>query len=202
MEDSGRTQTNVGADGQVRVTPAGETGAGSNTGNNVRAVERVDVSVTNNGQIRLQQQAPRGDEVPTGIMIVEVKQQRGALEVEVADFRRSGSVEYRATLPDGSPLPGWIRVDAGTGKIAADPPANALLIDIRLVAQDPSGSVRTLEIKIDLAAPANRSDAGSPAPQEAQARPSFMRQIDAQNQNWDGYGTQVLSVFSEQPLDL
>ena len=192
----------MGADGQVRVTPAGGTGAGSNTGNNARAVERVDVTVTNNGQIRLQQQAPRGDELPTGIMIVEVKQQRGAIEVEVADFRRSGSVEYRATLPDGSPLPAWIRVDASTGKIAADPPANAPLIDIRLVAQDPSGSVRTLEIKIDLAAPANRSDAGPPAPEGAQARPSFMRQIDAQNQNWDGYGTQVLSVFSEQPLEL
>jgi VCBS repeat-containing protein len=201
QQDGGRTQANVGADGQLQVRTAQASGAQSGDNTATRSVERVDVSVSTNGQVRLQQQAARGDESPTGIMIVEVVQQRGALQVEVADFRKTESVQYRATLPDGSPLPSWIVIDTGSGKITADPPPNAQLIDIRLVAQDPAGGVRTLEIKIDLSTQGPRSEATPTGTPVVDARPSFMRQVDAHHQQWGGYGQQLMSAFNEQPIE-
>lgn len=136
-------------------------------------------------------------------MIVEVVQQRGALEVEVADFRRSESVQYRATLPDGAPLPSWISIDAASGKISANPPPGAQLIDIRLVAQDPAGAVRTLEIKIDLSGPGQpRSSWDRDPVPVAQARPSFMRQVDAQQRQWGGYGEELMAVWSSSGHDV
>ena len=200
-EAGGRAQANVAADGQLRVTSTAPTGPNAEPSAS-RTVERVDVSVSSNGQVRLQQQAPSGGETATGIMIVEVVQQRGAIQVEVADFRRSDAVQYRATLADGSPLPAWIRIDAASGRISADPPPNAQAIDIRLLAQDPSGTARTLEIKIDLSgSAAPRSDALPPGAPVVQARPGFMQQVDWQQHQWGGYGQHLMAAFGETRIE-
>ena len=163
-----------------------------------RAVERVDVTVGANGQIKLQQQAPKENESPTGIMLVEVQQQQGGVQIEVADFRRSQVAQYRATLPDGNPLPAWIKVDPATGKVSAEPGQQTQLIQIRFIAQDADGSSRTLEIKIDLSAPRGQSDPAQPASLAREgARSAFMQQVAVQQQQWDGYGKELLSAFIE-----
>ena len=150
-----------------------------------------------NGQIKLQQQAPKDGETSTGIMLVEVQQQPSRLEIEVADFRRTQVVQYRATLPDGSPLPQWIKVDPSTGRVTAEPGNGVQLIQLKFMAQDADGSIRTLEIKLDLSTTNSPMSPALKAVKAPDARPSFMQQVALQQQKWDGYGEQLLSVFTE-----
>ena len=187
----------MGADGQLQVTTPQAAGDATGTqAASTRAAERVDVSVGANGQISLRQQAAQGDAPPSGIMLVEVAQKDGRLQVEVADFGRSQGVQYRATLPDGSPLPAWIQVDPQTGRISAEPGTNTRLIELTFSAQDANGNIRTLEIKIDLSQPSARDDQAPQAAPVVQGRPAFMVQLAAHQQQWDGYGEQLVSSFT------
>ena len=126
---------------------------------------------------------------------MEVAQKGGQLQVEIADFGRSQGVQYRASLPDGSPLPAWIQVDPQTGRITAEPGSDTRLIQLVFSAQDANGNVRMLEIKIDLSQPVSSTDqpAGTAA---LVGRPAFMSQVAAHQQQWDGYGEQLLSSFT------
>jgi len=146
-----RTEASVGADGQLQLT--NQTDAAPEDGKedaSIRAVERVNVAVNANGQITLRQEVPQVNASPSGIMLVEVSQQQQAIQIEIADFRRSEVAQYRATLLNGDPLPSWIQIDARTGKVTAVPASNTSLIELKFIAEDASGSTRTLEIKIDL----------------------------------------------------
>jgi hypothetical protein len=189
----------VGADGQLQVSnAAGATDAATaNNPNTPRSVERVDVSVNANGQISLRQQGPEGNNSPTGIMLVEVAQQGSGLQIEIADFRRGEVSQYRATSPDGKDLPAWIQVDPSTGKVTVDKSRAGQLIELKFIAQDTNGGLRTLEIKIDLSQPQSQNAPDSTLQPQAQARPAFMNQLAAQSRQWDGYGEQLLSVFTE-----
>ncbi|MEN9886011.1 MAG: hypothetical protein RL758_589, partial [Pseudomonadota bacterium] len=197
-DQGGRTDTRVGADGQLAQTTTSDAASQSNAESTARSLERVNVTVGANGQVKLQQQAPQGNESPTGIMLVEVQQQQGGLQIEMADFRRAQVVQYRATLPDGSPLPAWIKVDASTGKVTAEPGQQAQLIEFRFIAQDANGSVRTLEVKVDLSALRSQAPADPQVPAEpVAARPAFMQQLAAHQQQWHGYGKELLSSLIE-----
>ena len=129
-------------------------------------------------------------------MLVEVQQQASGLQLEIADFRRSQVVEYRATLPDGSALPPWIQVNPTTGRVSAEIGSNAPLIQLNLVARDADGSSRTLEIKVDLRNPASPSSGLTPVLEVGEIRPSFMAQLDTQHRQWDRYGEQLLAAFN------
>lgn len=163
----------------------------------LRAVERVNVAVNSNGQISLRQDIPQANETPTGIMLVEVSQQQSGVQIEIADFRRNQVAQYRATLLNGSPLPDWIKVDAATGKVTAEPGRDVQLIELRFIAEDTSGAVRSLEIKIDLSGTKAANEQSTKTSELMNARPAFMTQLASQQQQWDGYGEQLLSVFTE-----
>jgi len=194
-----RTDASVNTDGQLQLSTVAQGSGNSATEAPKRqALERLDVSVGANGQIKLQQQAPKEGETATGIMLVEVQQQPGRLEIEIADFRRTPVVQYRATLPDGSPLPDWIKVDPATGRVTAEPGNSVRLIQLKFMAQDADGSVRTLEIKLDLSTQNSQMLPALKAVMARDARPAFMQQVALQQQKWDGYGEQLLSVFTEQ----
>jgi hypothetical protein len=195
-----KTEANVGADGQLQLAKTSGAADANSTARDEpakRSVERVDVSVNTNGQISLRQEAPQANESPTGIMLVQVAQQANGLQIEIADFRRSEVSQYRATLPDGSPLPDWIKVDAATGKVTIDSARAGQLIALQFIAQDASGSIRTLEIKIDLSEQRSQNNSGFDSQPQAMARPVFMSQVADHHRQWDGYGEQLLSVFTE-----
>jgi hypothetical protein len=130
-------------------------------------------------------------------MVVEVSQQQNSVQIDVADFRRNQVSQYRATLLNGSPLPDWIRVDSATGKVIAEPGRDVKLIELRFVAEDNSGAVRTLEIRIDLSGQTSTADPAAAGEQVVNARPVFMTQLATQHQQWDAYGEQLLSVFTQ-----
>jgi hypothetical protein len=157
----------------------------------------VDVSVNANGQISLRQEAPQGNDSPTGIMLIEVAQQGDGLQIEIADFRRSEVSQYRATSLDGTDLPAWIQVDPSTGKVTVDKNRAGQLIELKFIAQDINGGLRTLEIRIDLSQQQSQNASDSTLQPQAQARPAFMNQLAAHSRQWDGYGEQLLSVFTE-----
>ena len=194
-----RTEANVGANGQLQLSNAAGSDAVGTASNQstTRSVERVDVSVNANGQISLRQQAPQGNESPTGIMLVEVAQQGNGLQIEIADFQRSQVSQYRATSPDGTDLPAWIQVDPSTGKVTVDKNRAGPLIELKFIAQDINGGLRTLEIKIDLNQQQSQNESDSTLQPQAQARPAFMSQLAVHSRQWDGYGEQLLSVFTE-----
>jgi hypothetical protein len=188
----------VGADGQLQLNTTGA--AQPDTAkdeSSQRAVERVNVAVNANGQISLRQDMPQANQTPTGIMLVEVSQQQSGVQIEIADFRRNQVAQYRATLLNGSPLPDWIRVDATTGKVTAEPGRDVKLIELRFMAEDTSGTTRSLEIKIDLSGTSAANEPARPTSELVNARPAFMAQLASQQQRWDGYGEQLLSVFTE-----
>lgn len=189
----------MGANGQLQLTSAPGPAAGaSRDGPTNRAVERLNVSVNPNGQISLRQEAAQGNESPTGIVLVEVSVKEQGLLLEIADFRRSDVSQYRATLPDGSALPAWIQVDPSTGKVSVDSGRAGQLIEMRFIAQDINGGLRTLEIKIDLSSQRSQNElAPAATQQQALARPAFMNQLAEHQRQWDGYGEQLLSVFTE-----
>ena len=162
-----------------------------------RAIERIDVSVAANGEFSQRQQAPQAHETPTGMMLVEVTQPLQELHIEIADFRRGQVEQYSATLPDGSPLPAWIKLDPATGRVTATPDNSNPLIKLNFMAQDANGSLRTLEIKIDLRALAKPADDVPSAMSRRQRRPVFMQQLVAHSQQWDGYGDQILVAFAD-----
>lgn len=197
-QTQGRTDTTVRADGQLQVNTQTEAVAPANSQESAtRSVERVNVAVNANGQISLRQEAANANETPTGILLVEVSQQGAGVQIEVADFKRTQVSQYRATLPDGSPLPAWIRVDPATGKVTAEPGQSVKLIELRFIAEDASGGTRTLEIKVDLSGQSSSVEPTSTDAIATNARPAFMNQLLAQHQQWDGYGEQLLSVFTE-----
>jgi hypothetical protein len=188
----------VDANGQLQLdTKTATAQSGQTTEPALRAVERVYVEVNANGQIRLRQDVAQVDEIPTGIMLVEVTQQRDAIHIEIADFKRNQVSQYRATLLDGQALPDWIQIDPATGQVTATPPIDVQLIELKFIAQDASGGIRTLEIRIDLSGQSVRSETSSLSPAEASPRTTFMTQIALHHQQWDGYGDQILSVFAE-----
>jgi VCBS repeat-containing protein len=193
-----QTDASVGANGQLQLgtRDAGDAPSG-NEEPSTRSVERVNVSVNANGQVSLKQEIPQANESPTGIMLVEVSQQQTGLQIEIADFRRGQVAQYRATLLNGDPLPSWIRVDAATGKVTAMPGNAVSLIELKFIAEDANGSTRTLEIKVDLRTPENRAETGSGAPPATHARAAFGSQLASHHRQWDGYGEQLLSVFTE-----
>lgn len=130
-------------------------------------------------------------------MVVEVVQQQVGVQMEIADFKRNQVSEYRATLPDGKPLPAWISVDPKTGTLTATPEGNVQLIEVKFIAQDANGTLRTIDIKLDLSSK-NTSAAPLPVPDLAvEARPAFLSQLAAHKQQWEGYGEQILSAFTE-----
>jgi len=193
------TTANVGADGQLQLSNASDaTDTGNaNSQNTTRSAERVDVSVNANGQISLRQEAPEGNDSPTGIMLVEVAQQGNELQIEIADFRRSEVSQYRATLPDGSDLPSWIQIDPTTGQVTVDKARAGQLIEMKFIAQDIDGGLRTLDIKIDLSQQQSQNEFDASLQPQAQSRPAFMTQLAAHSQQWNGYGEQLMSVFTE-----
>lgn len=130
-------------------------------------------------------------------MLVEVSQQQNSLQIEIADFRRGQVAQYRATLLNGDPLPSWIWVDAATGKVTAIPGSGVSLIELKFIAEDANGSTRTLEIKVDLRTSDNRAESSSGATSSIHARAAFGSQLASHHRQWDGYGEQLLSVFTE-----
>jgi hypothetical protein len=189
----------VGADGQLKLSSAPGTADASATRTDTaaRSAERVDVSVNANGQISLRQELAAANASPTGILLVQVAQQGNSLQIEIADLKRSEVAQYRATLPDGSPLPDWIKVDPLSGKVSVESGRAGQLVSLQFIAQDKSGAIRSLEIKIDMPAQSSQNTLGTDAQPLAQARPAFMNQVAQHQRQWDGYGEQLLSVFTE-----
>ncbi len=194
-----RSEASVGADGQLQVANKTEALPQDTAKEEVsnRSVERVNVAVGANGQISLRQEVPQVNETPTGIMLVEVSQQQNGLQIEIADFRRTQVAQYRATLPSGEPLPDWIQVDPSTGKVTATPGSGVNLIELKFIAEDAGGGTRTLEIKLDLSQQSQRSQSHAEPLGIGQARSAFNQQIAMHQQQWEGYGEKILSVFTE-----
>ncbi|KJB92382.1 hypothetical protein N826_23730, partial [Skermanella aerolata KACC 11604] len=110
-------------------------------------------------------------------------------------------VTIQATLEDGSPLPSWLKFDAGTGTFSGKPPEGEKQdLQIKVTARDNAGSEATVNFKLDVNengdqpagegqdgqnnAGQQRTDAGRPADrQTAQApllgRPSLTAQLKA-----------------------
>jgi hypothetical protein len=110
-------------------------------------------------------------------------------------------VTIQATLEDGSPLPSWLKFDAGTGTFSGKPPEGETRdLQIKVTARDNAGSEATVNFKLDVnengdqpagegregqnSAGQQRTDAGRPADrQAAQAallgRPSLTAQLRA-----------------------
>jgi hypothetical protein len=110
-------------------------------------------------------------------------------------------VTIQATLEDGSPLPSWLKFDAGTGTFTGKPPEGETRdLQIKVTARDNAGSEATVNFKLDVNENGNqpagegqngqnnagqqRTDAARPADrQTAQApllgRPSLTAQLKA-----------------------
>lgn len=194
-----RTEASAGADGQLQLdTRAVSPQAGtSDESSSSRSVERVNVAVNANGQITLRQEGAPVNDAPSGIMLVEVSQQQQGIQIEIADFRRSEVSRYRATLPNGDPLPSWIQVDPATGKVTASPGTGTPLIELKFIAEDASGGTRAIEIKIDLSQQGQRAQYSSETAPVVSGRTAFSSQLAMHHQQWDGYGQQILSEFTE-----
>ena len=180
---------------QLRSGEGGTTSPGVQDGARP-ALERVDVSVGADGQIQMRQQMAAASSSPTGLILVEVQQLKEGVQIEIADFKRNQVSQYRATLPDGKPLPDWIKVDPATGRVTAQPQDRQQTLEIHLIAQDTDGSLRTLVVRMDLSPPKTATETPS-ASAMPQARMAFMHQIATHHQQWSGYGEKVLSVFTE-----
>ena len=148
----------------------------------LKRVDRVDVSVNSDGQVKLVQLERKEGEVSAGLMLVEVRKVDFHYEIEIVDFNQERVLQYSATNPDGEPLPIWVRVDAESGFIYANPPAGVEQLDLRLVAQDRDGASRMMEIKLDFSG----KDVNQVAAIEMEHRPSFEQQLQQAGAEWSG----------------
>ncbi len=133
--------------------PASVSGRGDKPGStqNEVAIDRIDVKVGSNGQVEMSQRDDStGGGIKSDMMIVDITQQGEVLSIEIADFQSADVTQYSAVLPDGSPLPDWISIDPQTGAVSGTPPEGIEQVDLQIVALEQDGSVRMLDVRIDL----------------------------------------------------
>ena len=194
----GGVAATVGRDGQLRVEAAA---VQSVNGPNAKAIDRIDVVVGANGQVELSQRPAQSGEVATGLMLVEVRQQKDGFQIEFADFKVKQVVGYHATQLDDTPLPNWVGVDTATGEIHGAPPEGVKTIDLRMMAQDRDGSIRTLDLHIDLEKQKNPVNKGILTPTEParvtklEVMPSFTTQLHQARAVHDGYGHALVDAM-------
>ncbi|NTV10507.1 MAG: hypothetical protein HGA47_06995, partial [Zoogloea sp.] len=77
-----------------------------------------------------------------------------SLSVGVANAfekRGEGTLSYSASLADGSPLPSWLKVDAGTGSISGNPPSGSGgVVNLVVVARTQDGQSASTVVRIEI----------------------------------------------------
>ena len=114
--------------------------------------------------------------------------------VHVGDDRSGGAEEYTGVLENGSPLPEWIKVDPQTGALTAEPPEGIEEIKLRLIARDADGTIRTLDVLLDVGE-LKKGEENAPAEGEPQAAVErfvpLSEQIAREAERREGYGERI-----------
>ncbi len=106
----------------------------------------VEVTVGSDGQVQISgnQGTPGVD--GGGLTVAEIRLDNGLFTMTVVDTQVAA--QYNAALADGSQLPEWLSVDPATGAVTGHPPEGVSQVQIRIIATDADGKVRTLNVTV------------------------------------------------------
>ena len=186
---------NVTSDGEVVVARKDIQVGGSDV---VATRSRTVVRVGSDGKVNFDRGSAGGDS--GGLNILDVDIRGDVIVVQIGDDRIGGAENYTGTLEDGSPLPEWIKVDPKTGALTVEPPDGTEEVDLRLIARDADGTVRTLDVVLDVGE--LRKDGGeAPAEDEPQAVIErfipLSEQITREAERREGYGNRLARALVE-----
>ncbi|MGE4615845.1 MAG: Ig-like domain-containing protein, partial [Gammaproteobacteria bacterium] len=180
---------NVTSDGEVVVAKKDIQVGGSDA---VTTRPRTVVRVGSDGKVNFDRGSADGDS--GGLNILDVEIGGDIIVVHVGDDRSGGAVEYTGVLENGSPLPEWIKVDPQTGALTAEPPEGIEEIELRLIARDADGTIRTLDVLLDVRE-LKKGEENAPAEGEPQAAVErfvpLSEQIAREAERREGYGERI-----------
>jgi fibronectin-binding autotransporter adhesin len=159
---------------------------------------RTVVRVGSDGEVNFDRGSAGGDS--GGLNILDVDLVSDVIVVQITDDRIGGAEEYTGTLEDGSPFPEWIKVDPKTGALTVEPPDGTGVVELRLIARDDDGTIRTIDVVLDIGE--LRKDGGeAPAGDEPQAVIErfipLSEQITREGERREGYGERLARVLVE-----
>lgn len=84
------------------------------------------------------------------LAVAGIQLDNGSFTMTLIDSQAGiGEVLYNAAQADGSELPEWLAVDPATGTITGHPPEGVTSIQVRIMATDADGKVRTLNVTVN-----------------------------------------------------
>ncbi|SMR77746.1 VCBS repeat-containing protein [Marinobacterium sediminicola] len=202
-ESDGDTGGSTGGDEIIIMAEPGALVVQSvNTDGNTTTRASVDVQVNSDGQVLFsddQQQAFS----TVSLQVVGIDRvAAGEVLVVVQDTSLDANSQfYTASLGNGEALPEWITLDPATGSVKLiEPPAGEQEVVIRITAIGSDGTVRVLELKLDLPqlfnpqTGDNLSDNNALQLKESGFRP-FAEQLENELANRDQYGTRLMAML-------
>jgi hypothetical protein len=106
---------------------------------------QVEVTVGSDGQVHISGNQDTTSNT-SGLTVTDILLDSGQFTMTI--FDRSVAAQYNAALSDGSQLPGWLSVDPATGTVTGHPPEGVSQVQIRIIATDADGKVRTLNVTV------------------------------------------------------
>jgi hypothetical protein len=88
-------------------------------------------------------------DISGNIRVIDLKVEGREIAVQITDEASDRAERFKGELPDGSPLPSWVKVDQKTGLTIADPPPGTQPFEMRVVAEDGAGNARAIDLVLD-----------------------------------------------------
>jgi hypothetical protein len=186
------------AEGTTRVT---ETVNADGKVTSVRA--SIQVAVGADGQVVFSDGQQKAFDI-VGLSVASINPSDGGLTVMVADEGRGRDTRfYVGELGDGNPLPDWIKVDPNTGQVTIGrPPAGTDEVTVRVKAIASDGTVRMLDIELDLDELLKRKKVsdGSEGVEQAPPAQGFVplsEQVASAVASHDAYGQRLIALVAD-----
>ncbi len=184
-EGTTRVTETVNADGKVT---------------SVRASIQVEVGA--DGQVVFSDAQQKAFDI-VGLSVASINPSDGGVTILVADEGRGRDTQfYMGELGDGNPLPNWIKVDPNTGQVTiGNPPAGTDEVTVRVKAIASDGTVRMLDIELNLDELLKRKKVSDgPDVEQAPAAVGFVplsEQVASEWASHDAYGQRLIALLGD-----
>ena len=189
--DADASDASVSVDGR-RSEKEGTATSGDDDGLNA---DRIEVTVGADAQVQVLQRVDVQDTSSSGLVVTQVQQSQGDFSLMVVDLRGGDKALFSVTLPNGEALPDWLSIDEQTGRISASPPAGTYELVLRVSAQDPSGSSRSVLIAVSFETDSDSDQAAANTMSQALAQP-FAQQLVNHRLAENAYSQGLESAFA------
>jgi VCBS repeat-containing protein len=149
----------------------------------------VDLNVTNDGQVKFNDNNNNLAMSSVGITIEDIKINNNLIELKIADTNPGQN--YVVSQANGEALPVGIIFDPRTGSIKGTIPENLNELSLSIKAVNADGTTRVLNLKIDL-----KQFKQKPQAELNEKYIGLKEQLAFENEKLEGYGTYLTKLFA------